>query len=144
MDNTNIQFIQNLLTQIHVIQKKYDDIAEITGENFNIFKILKLEAHEVKTHSAFLAELLNPMGSHSLKDAFLKLFIEIVVSDDVESKFHLSNFDTMGIAISHVALQDTCEVYRRLEIQCYWVFSFCYVFWHTTKEWCVTKYKKLQ
>lgn len=101
MDNTNIQFIQNLLTQIHVIQKKYDDIAEITGENFNIFKILKLEAHEVKTHSAFLAELLNPMGSHSLKDAFLKLFIEIVVSDDVESKFHLSNFDTMS-AVAHV------------------------------------------
>ena len=70
--------LQHLLTQVSAISKKYDEIAEKTGENFNIFKILKMETKEVKTHSAFLAELLNPKGSHGKGDIFLKLFIEVV------------------------------------------------------------------
>lgn len=72
----NEQIIQNLLTQVSAINKKYEKIAEITGENFNIFRILKVEANEVKTHSAFLCELLNPKGSHGFKDAFLKFFLQ--------------------------------------------------------------------
>ena len=68
--------IQNLLQQVSVINKKYEEIAEITGENFNIFKILGVQTAEVGTHSAFLCELLNPKGSHGCKDTFLKLFLE--------------------------------------------------------------------
>ena len=30
--------VQNLLTQVSTISKKYDEIAAIAGENFNIFK----------------------------------------------------------------------------------------------------------
>ena len=29
--------INNLLQQVSIIQKKYDEIAKITGENYNIF-----------------------------------------------------------------------------------------------------------
>ena len=72
-ENTNIQ---HLLYQVSAINKKYEQIAEITGENFNVFKILGLTTNEVRTHSAFIAELLNPKGSHGCKDTFLKLFIE--------------------------------------------------------------------
>ena len=71
--NTNIQ---HLLTHISAINMKYEQIAEITGENFNVFKILGLTTNEVRTHSAFIAELLDPKGSHGCKDAFLKLFVE--------------------------------------------------------------------
>lgn len=70
------QSITHLLSHISVICRKYEEIAEITGENFNIFKVLGLTTNEVRTHSAFLAELLNPKGSHGCKDAFLKLFVE--------------------------------------------------------------------
>jgi hypothetical protein len=88
----NIKYdIGNLLSQVSVITKKYDEIAEITGESFNIFKILKMHANEVRTHSAFLAELLNPKGSHGQSDTFLKLFIEEVSE---------SSFDEMKPNIS--------------------------------------------
>jgi hypothetical protein len=70
--------IKNLLQNVAVIQKKYDDIAEITGENFNIFSILKMDSKEVGTHSAFIGELLNVKGSHGLKDIPLKLFIDLL------------------------------------------------------------------
>ena len=93
--------LQHLLTQVSTISKKYDEIAEITGENFNIFKILKMETKEVKTHSAFLAELLNPKGSHGQGDVFLKLFIEEVrewensrENISYNKKFELFDFNT--------------------------------------------------
>lgn len=73
--------IENLLQQVSIIQKKYDEIAKITGENFNIFSVMNMERREVKTHSSFLGELLNPKGSHGLNDAFLKLFIKEVFGD---------------------------------------------------------------
>lgn len=49
---------------------------EINGEFFNLFSILKVERNEVHTHSAFLAELLNPKGTHGNKGEFLRLFIQ--------------------------------------------------------------------
>jgi hypothetical protein len=68
---------ENLFYQITSINKRYSKINELTGENFNVFRIIKLGSAEVRMHSAFLAELLNPNGSHGQKDIFLKLFIEI-------------------------------------------------------------------
>jgi gas vesicle protein len=53
-------------------------ISRIKGEDFNIFNLLKMTTNEVRTHSAFIAELLNPKGSHYMDDVFLKLFIEII------------------------------------------------------------------
>lgn len=38
------------------------------GELFNIFNVLDLRTNEVRTHSAFIAELLNPDGNHGLGD----------------------------------------------------------------------------
>jgi hypothetical protein len=64
-----------LLTNVALIKNKYDEIAKITGENFNVFKILGLTTNEVRTHSAFLSELLNPKGNHGQGDLFLKLFL---------------------------------------------------------------------
>lgn len=71
-----LQTYKSLLDQVKAINVRYDKINELTGENFNVFKILKLESSEVRMHSAFIAELLNPNGSHGQKDAFLKLFVK--------------------------------------------------------------------
>jgi hypothetical protein len=72
------QNIENLLLQVNAINKKYHEIAKITGENFNIFRILKVEAREVKLHSAFIAELLNPIGSHAMGNLFAIDFLKIL------------------------------------------------------------------
>lgn len=48
------------------------------GESFNIFEVLKLETNETRTHSAFLAELLNPKGSHGAGDRFLRAFLKSI------------------------------------------------------------------
>lgn len=71
-----IKNTENLLSQVKTISESYKRVSEATGDNFNIFSILKIEHYEESTHSLFLAELLNPFGSHSFKDEFLKLFIE--------------------------------------------------------------------
>ncbi|MEO7214821.1 PD-(D/E)XK nuclease family protein [Mucilaginibacter sp.] len=67
---------ESLLNQIKAITTRYEKISELTGENFNVFRILKLDSSEVRMHSAFIGELLNPNGSHGQKDTFLKLFIK--------------------------------------------------------------------
>lgn len=67
---------QELLEQVTSISKRYEVSAKSTGERFNIFRILGVESREVKTHSAFIAELLNPKGSHEQGDYFLKIFCE--------------------------------------------------------------------
>ena len=74
--NGNTNKISNILPQIQLLKDKYDELAAVTGEHFNVFSILGVEADEVRTHSAFLADLLNPQGSHRQGTAFLKLFLE--------------------------------------------------------------------
>lgn len=69
---------QILFKDVLSISKKYDKIAEQNGENFNVFTLLKVEKDEVKTHSMFIAELLNPKGCHGQKELFLMLFLSVL------------------------------------------------------------------
>ena len=50
------------------------------GENYNLFSILSIEHYELK-HSALIANLLDPKGSHGCGDAFLRAFFEIALKD---------------------------------------------------------------
>ena len=63
--------------------EKLHESAERTGKNFNVFSILHRESDEVKTHSAIIAELLNPYGSHSQGTLFLKLFLEKLLKEEI-------------------------------------------------------------
>jgi len=65
-----------LLAQAHVLTKKHEELAAATGQNFNLFKVLGRETDEVRTHSAIIAELLNPKGSHGQGPVFARLFAE--------------------------------------------------------------------
>lgn len=68
--------LATLLERFRDIKRKHDAVAADTGERFNVFSVLGLESDEVKTHSAMLAELLNPDGTHMQGVRFLRLFLE--------------------------------------------------------------------
>jgi len=66
--------IKNLLNQVSIISKKNAEILDATGGRFNMFRICGVNHYE-NTHSAILAELLNPNGTHGLKSKLLDCFI---------------------------------------------------------------------
>jgi hypothetical protein len=68
--------INNLLSLVSKIKTKHIEIAKQSGERFNIFSVLKLTSDEVRLHSRFIGELLNPSGSHEQSDLFLQLFVK--------------------------------------------------------------------
>lgn len=70
--------ISFLLKQTKTQIENHKQIIKIRGEKFNIFSILNMERAENNTHSNFIAELLNPDGSHLMGDIFLKLFLTLI------------------------------------------------------------------
>lgn len=56
-------------------QKAYHDERVKNGDYFNVFNVLGLSSNETRTHSAFIAELLNPYGTHGMGNFFLRKFI---------------------------------------------------------------------
>jgi hypothetical protein len=75
-ETSNSIVLSNLLTGLAAINRKYLEIARTTGENFNVFRVLKIDTDEVRMHSALIGELLNPKGTHGQGDIFLRLFIQ--------------------------------------------------------------------
>lgn len=67
--------IKSLLNQIALIDKKNREILDATGGRFNMFRICGVNHYETK-HSAIIAELLNPKGTHGLKSKFLTSFVK--------------------------------------------------------------------
>ena len=87
--------IKNLLNQVSFIQKKYNDLAEYSGEHYNIFDVLGVRSDEL-SHSAILVNLMDAQGKHGQKDTFLKLFIDQIKPLLENSKYseHINSFDT--------------------------------------------------
>jgi len=73
----NIDKTKHLLSSTALIIKHQKEVARIKGETFNVFSILKMESRETVSHTPFLAELLNPTGTHLMGNIFLKLFLSI-------------------------------------------------------------------
>jgi len=83
----NLESLEPLLRKISELtqeEKLLKCEKEKRGENFNVFEILHIQNYEVKTHSAIIAELLNPKGTHGCKSAFLSLFIEMFLKSHKE------------------------------------------------------------
>ena len=68
--------IISLFKHLSNINRAYQIVKKSTNEDFNIFSILRMETDEVNTHSRFIAELLNPKGSHFQEGKFLESFIK--------------------------------------------------------------------
>ena len=96
----NIQQIDKFLNDTTLILKHKKEKEFLKGETFNIFSILNMERMETKTHTPFLAELLNPNGKHLKGNIFLKLFLETIEYNKLEGIEHL-NEDTVTVKINH-------------------------------------------
>lgn len=84
--------VQQIVSKANLLREEKDE----KGENFNVFEILNLSKYEEKLHTPFIAELLNPNGSHGLKDQFLHAFFKSVHIDmdfDYKSASVKSEFD---------------------------------------------------
>ena len=92
MDYEKIQAILNEVKPIVEKNKKCRIEKWKNGDFFNIFSILKMETDEVKTHSAFLAELLNPKGSHGQGNIFIDEFVKNIL--------HINNLDTKNAEVT--------------------------------------------
>lgn len=68
--------MKNLLNYINEILKKHEKLAEVNGDNFNVFNVINVTTNEVRLHSKFISELLKPHGSHGQGEVFLQKFIE--------------------------------------------------------------------
>lgn len=68
--------MKDILERVAEISAKYEQLNKISGNAFNVFDVINVTTNEVRLHSRFIAELLNPKGSHGQDDLFLKLFIE--------------------------------------------------------------------
>ncbi|QIY83248.1 PD-(D/E)XK nuclease family protein [Chryseobacterium sp. NEB161] len=118
--------LKQLLSQVNTINEAYKIVKKNTGEDFNIFKILGMERKEVKTHSKFLAELLNPKGSHLQGNIFLKLFAEYlnnVKTENVNNSFNLLdenpinlNFQKSNVSVEKYIGEKTCDTGGRIDI----------------------------
>ncbi|MDQ7074952.1 MAG: PD-(D/E)XK nuclease family protein [Gammaproteobacteria bacterium] len=75
----DIHACQSLLDQVTQVIQCHEEHANKQGENFNIFSILKVGRDEVRTHSRFIYELLNPRGRHGQGNVFLTEFARIVL-----------------------------------------------------------------
>lgn len=79
--------VQRLLQEINEIRIHHEAMIEATGGRFNIFKIVGVNHYE-NTHSAIIAEFLNPEGTHGLKSKLLECFIETL-----NGKFMIQSFN---------------------------------------------------
>jgi len=67
VDMINEQFFN----YVRLLDQKY-----FRKPQYNLFRALRSESDEVRLHSRFLGDLLNPNGGHNHGDHFLKLFLE--------------------------------------------------------------------
>ena len=84
-DMNHIDDIKTLLFKINPIcakAKQAEEEKRKRGECFNVFNTLGLRSEEVRLHSAFLAELLNPDGSHGMGNDFFRQFLSEVIKEE--------------------------------------------------------------
>lgn len=73
--------IINILNQVRIVSQKIKEQRKEKferGESFNIFNDLGFMSDEVHLHSMFLANLLNPKGSHGQRGKFLEAFLKML------------------------------------------------------------------
>lgn len=75
---SNTSTITGLLDNVIGVLSKYEPIHR--AQRFNIFSILRHPHEEVALHSRFIAELLDPNGTHEHGPEFLSLFLALVDS----------------------------------------------------------------
>ncbi|QKF77625.1 PD-(D/E)XK nuclease family protein [Arcobacter defluvii] len=100
MNYKNIDFrkLENALIKLYGKIEIIEELQKHRGDKFNIFSILKMERLEVKTHSSFLYELINPKGTHYQDDKYLRVFVYEVLK--------IEDFDFVNVKVGRETLID--------------------------------------
>lgn len=67
--------LKYLLKEINILNQRIKDREE-HEDNFNLFNLMCNRHDEVYLHSRFLSILLDPNGSHKMKDTFIRLLVD--------------------------------------------------------------------
>jgi hypothetical protein len=71
------RFLRRFRAELPELRKTEQEWEAVGAPRFNLFRVLRIQRKEEELHSRFLAELLNPAGSHGQGDLFLDLFFEV-------------------------------------------------------------------
>lgn len=127
MPDTDSISIQDLLVKVEDRTKTAIKNSREKGERFNLFSLMDIEKREVKTHSAFLAELLNPQGKHEMGSIFLEEFFNILKIGnvfDIEKaqvfvEYHVKEYGRLDILISdgknYIAIENKIDAQDQKE-----------------------------
>lgn len=95
--------IINILNQVRIVSRKIKEqrIEKFErGENYNIFNDLGFMSDEVHLHSMFLANLLNPKGSHGQRGKFLEAFLKML-----QKSFSAISADNLELDITNTSVE---------------------------------------
>lgn len=89
-----------LLDEFRLKNNRLKDFEKTNAPEYNVFTILSgILGLETRTHSPFLADLLNFKGEHKQGDLFYRKLLEFLnISDD---EFFPANFDLQEIVMEH-------------------------------------------
>ena len=94
--------IINILNQVRIVSQKIKEQRKEKferGENYNIFNDLGFMSDEVHLHSMFLANLLNPKGSHGQRGKFLEAFLKML-----QKTFPAISADSLELDITNASV----------------------------------------
>lgn len=95
--------IINILNQVRIVSQKIKEQRKEKferGENYNIFNDLGFMSDEVHLHSMFLANLLNPKGSHGQRGKFLEAFLRML-----QKSFPTISADNLELDITNASVE---------------------------------------
>lgn len=95
--------IINILNQVRIVSQKIKKQRKEKferGENYNIFNDLGFMSDEVHLHSMFLANLLNPKGSHGQRGKFLEAFLKML-----HKSFSAISTDNLELDITNASVE---------------------------------------
>lgn len=95
--------IINILNQVRIVSQKIKEQRKEKferGESFNIFNDLGFMSDEVHLHSMFLANLLNPKGSHGQRGKFLEAFLKML-----QKPFSAISTDNLELDITNASVE---------------------------------------
>lgn len=95
--------IINILNQVRIVSRKIKEQRKEKferGENYNIFYDLGFMSDEVHLHSMFLANLLNPKGSHGQRGKFLEAFLKML-----QKSFPAISADKLELDITNASVE---------------------------------------
>ncbi|MDD3148190.1 MAG: PD-(D/E)XK nuclease family protein [Candidatus Riflebacteria bacterium] len=84
-----------LSSGLEVMSNMAMQVDKSLATRFNLFKLLQVERSEVYTHSAILADLLDPRGTHGQGSLFLEGFLKMLFAKQSFSQKEL-NFEQLS------------------------------------------------